>query len=84
MERLKQSGSNISIAAASPDRAHLATVAAGSRSSQATTSEANSGQRRRRKAATASWYGSLLIISALLVAASWELCRLILAIFTLD
>ena len=37
-----------------------------------------------RKMATVSWYGRLLIISMLLVAAGWELFRLIVAIITLD
>ncbi len=34
--------------------------------------------------ATVSWYGRLLIVSMLLVAAGWELFRLIIAIVTLD
>ena len=48
------------------------------------TQETNSGQRDNRKGAPVSWYGSLLIISMLLVAAGWELFRLIIAIITLD
>jgi hypothetical protein len=38
----------------------------------------------RRKSATVFRYGSLLTISMLLVAAGWELFRLIIAIITLD
>ena len=48
------------------------------------TQEANSGRPDNRKMATVSWYGRLLIISMLLVAAGWELFRLIIAIITLD
>ena len=48
------------------------------------TQEANSGRRDNRKMATVSWYGRLLIISMLLVAAGWELFRLIIAIITFD
>ena len=48
------------------------------------TQEANSGRPDNRKMATMSWYGRLLIISMLLVAAGWELFRLIVAIITLD
>jgi len=40
--------------------------------------------RSRPKTATVSWYGSLLIVCALLVAAGWELFRLILAIIVMD
>ena len=48
------------------------------------TQETSSGQRDNRKGAPVSWYGRLLIISMLLVAAGWELFRLIIAIITLD
>ena len=48
------------------------------------TQEANSGRRDNRKMATVSWYGRLLIIGMLLVAAGWELFRLIIAIITFD
>lgn len=48
------------------------------------TQEANSGRPDNRKMATMSWYGRLLIISMLLVAAGWELFRLIIAIITFD
>jgi hypothetical protein len=46
--------------------------------------ETTSKRRGRRKAAAVSWYGRLLIFSVLLVAAGWEIFRLILAIITLD
>lgn len=46
--------------------------------------ETRAKSRRRPKTSTVSWYGSLLIISTLLVAAGWELFRLILAIVVLD
>ena len=42
------------------------------------------GQSGNRKMATMSWYGRVLIINMLLVAAGWELFRLIVAIITLD
>ena len=48
------------------------------------TQEANSGRGDNCKRATVSWYGRLLIISMLLVAAGWELFRLIIAIITFD
>ena len=54
------------------------------RQSRQSTQEANSGRPDNRKMATVSWYGRLLIVSMLLVAAGWELFRLIIAIVTLD
>ena len=54
------------------------------RQSRQSTQEANSGRPDNRKMATVSWYGRLLIVSMLLVAAGWELFRLIIAIITLD
>ena len=62
-------------------RAHRDTTGMQSRQK---TQEANSGRRDNRKMATVSWYGRLLIISMLLVAAGWELFRLIIAIITFD
>jgi hypothetical protein len=46
--------------------------------------DANYGRPGSRKMATVSWYGRLLIVTMLLVAAGWELLRLIVAIITLD
>jgi hypothetical protein len=68
---------------ASPDPLRLVKEAIGTQSQQ-TTKEAISKRRVRRKAAAVSWYGRLLIFSVLLVAAGWEIFRLILAVITLD
>ncbi|ERF82343.1 MAG: hypothetical protein C207_04480 [Bradyrhizobium sp. DFCI-1] len=39
---------------------------------------------RHRDGPTVSWYGRLLIVSTLLLAAGWEILRLLLTIVTLD
>ncbi|MGY4567156.1 hypothetical protein [Bradyrhizobium sp. USDA 3256] len=41
-------------------------------------------RRPRRSGPTVSWYGRLLIAGALLVAAGWEVFRLLLTLITLD
>jgi hypothetical protein len=68
---------------ASPDPLRVVKEAIGTQSPQ-TTKDATSKRRGRRKAAAVSWYGRLLIFSMLLVAAGWEIFRLILAVITLD
>ncbi|OCX29130.1 MULTISPECIES: hypothetical protein [unclassified Bradyrhizobium] len=41
-------------------------------------------RRRHRDGPTVSWYGRLLIVGTLLLAAGWEIFRLLLTIITLD
>ncbi|QOZ28507.1 hypothetical protein XH93_36645 [Bradyrhizobium sp. CCBAU 51753] len=41
-------------------------------------------RRHLRRGPTISWYGRLLIVGALLVAAGWEIFRLLLTIITMD
>lgn len=41
-------------------------------------------QRRRQVGPTVSWYGRLLIVGTLLLAAGWEIFRLLLTIVSLD
>ncbi|WP_128089426.1 hypothetical protein [Bradyrhizobium viridifuturi] len=41
-------------------------------------------RRRIRSGPTVSWYGRLLIVGTLLVAAGWEIFRLLLTVITLD
>jgi len=41
-------------------------------------------RRHLRNGPTVSWYGRLMIVGTLLVAAGWEIFRLLLTIITLD
>jgi hypothetical protein len=68
---------------ASPDSLHAVKMTDGTKSPQ-TTKETAPERRERRKGGPVSWYGRLLIVNMLLVAAGWEIFRLILAIMTLD
>jgi hypothetical protein len=68
---------------ASPDPLHLVKGTNETQSVQAN-EQAITKRRGRRKAAAVSWYGRLLIFGMLLVAAGWEIFRLILAIVTVD
>jgi hypothetical protein len=68
---------------ASPDPLPVVKEAIGTPSPQ-TTKETTSKRRDDRKPAAVSWYGRLLIFSMLLVAAGWEIFRLILTAVTLD
>ena len=48
------------------------------------TSAATKTTRGDRKGPTVSWYGRLVIIATLLLAAGWEIFRLLMAVVTLD
>ena len=84
MQSLSRSKSKITTLAASPDRSVQALAKLTAKTSVPSSKDAKAGERNRPRAATVSWYGSLLIISTLLVAAGWELFRLVLAIVVMD
>ena len=53
-------------------------------SSKPRTSAATRITRGDRKGPTVSWYGRLVIIATLLLAAGWEIFRLLMTVVTLD
>jgi len=69
---------------ASPDPLDAVKGAIETQSPPRATDGTASKRRHRRNADAVSWYGRLLIFSTLLVAAGWEIFRLILAVITAD
>jgi hypothetical protein len=67
------------ISDAAPGTSGRDTVCSKPRTSAATTTT-----RGDRKGPTVSWYGRLAIIATLLLAAGWEIFRLLMTVVTLD